>query len=108
MIRARLLLASLLVAPIYAASDLSAQTSPRFSFATGVTSELALYPSGYHLMSSVTLPMALPRTRMSIDGLLAATSRAYDLVATANLAVQPLKNPFSPYLIGGAGLYADS
>lgn len=108
MIPARLLFASLLMAPLFAVSDLSAQTPPRFSFATGLTSELELYPSGYHVMGSVTLPTALPRTRMSIDGLLGATSRAYDLVVTANLAVQPLKHAASPYLIGGAGFYADS
>ena len=108
MTRAQLLFALLLVAALCAVSNLSAQTPRRFFFAAGLTSELSLYPSGYHLMGSFTLPTALPRTQVLIEGLLGATSQAYDLVGTVNLAVRPLKHSISPYVIGGAGLYADS
>ena len=107
MTRIRLVPAFLLVS-LLTVGDLFGQAPPRFSLATGVTSELDVYPSGFHMMGSVTLPVVLPRTRISVDGLLGATSRAYDLVGTVNLAVRPLKHPISPYVIGGAGFYADS
>lgn len=93
---------------LFVATTLSAQASGRYSLSGGLTSESLAYPSGYHLRGGVRFPVALPRTQVQLEGLFASTERRYDLVATANLVLKPVERAWAPYVIGGAGLYADS
>lgn len=98
-----LTLAGLLVLP----AALSAQQPIQLGLSTGVTAASAeANGAGFHVLAAAGARTPLPWTGVRLDGMYESARNVFS--GSANLVLSPFQTRVSPYVIGGAGVFARS